>query len=74
MYIGLMPEAPIEPTRPRPPSNALLAAELGPMLQLDLADMRGDLGRAIQSKPRVSDDGILATLSKMLTSSARGTE
>jgi signal recognition particle receptor subunit beta len=65
MYIGLMPEQQSEPT-PRPPSSMLLATELGPMLQLDLAEMRGDLGRALQSKPKVSEDGILASLRKML--------
>lgn len=68
MYIGLMPEASIEPTRPRLSSSALLMSELGPVLQLDLADMRGDLGRALQSKASVHEDGILASLRTMLTS------
>lgn len=66
MYIGLMPESPVEPTRPRPPSSALLVTELGPMIQLELAEMRTDLGRALQSKPKVSEDGVLASLRKML--------
>lgn len=66
IYIGLMPESPVEPTRPRPESSSLLAAELGPMLQLHLAEVRNDLGRALESKSKAREDRILDSLRKML--------
>ncbi|HEY5938483.1 MAG TPA: hypothetical protein VIU61_27720, partial [Kofleriaceae bacterium] len=66
MYIGLMPEMPVEPTRPRLSAAALLASELGPILALDLAEHRAALGRALSLRSRQSVNAILDSLQRLL--------
>lgn len=68
MYIGLMPESPIERNLPRLATFALLLNELGPMLALYLADRRPDLGRALHCKPKadIHADVVFASLQQML--------
>lgn len=68
MYIGLMPESP-EPSRPRPLPSTLLEAELGPMLSLDLAELRADLNRALDTKSvpaALHADVVLSSLRRLL--------
>ncbi len=70
MYIGLMPESQIEPSLPRVAAFSLLLNELGPMLALDLADLRPDLGRALQTRPKADlhADVVFKSLQQMLGS------
>lgn len=67
-YIGLMPESLIGRNLPRVAAFALLLNELGPVLALDLADRRPDLGRALQNKPKadIHADVVFASLQQML--------
>ena len=72
MFIGLMPPLPISErpiTTPRLSSSALLSTELGPVLALDLADVRDDLGRALERLPQrfVHADAVVASLTRMLS-------
>lgn len=67
MFIGLMPETATEPRVPRLPASLLLANELGPMLQLDLAERRDDLGRVLHDKPHEPDDTVMKSLSRLLS-------
>jgi signal recognition particle receptor subunit beta len=66
MYIGLMPETAIETTKPRLSPTTLLTNELGPMLSLDLAERRDDLGRALQDKPKAAAETVLTTIARLL--------
>ena len=69
VYIGLMPlPATAAPTIQRLDISALLAAELGPMLDFELAERRGDLGRALERIPKRygHSDTIFRTLSTLL--------
>jgi signal recognition particle receptor subunit beta len=68
MYIGLMPDVPTEPRKLRLSAAALVISELGPMIALDLAGVRDDLGRALQGKPKPlgPDDAVIASIRRML--------
>lgn len=52
VYVGLMPSPGAPTIGTRLAASALLAAELGPMLALDLASQRDDLHRALARIPR----------------------
>lgn len=68
MYIGLMPEQPIEPARERVSPTALLEQELGPLIAVDLAERRRELERMLDEKqtPSVHSEAVLASLRSLL--------
>jgi hypothetical protein len=67
VYIGLMPNN-AAPQSARIAAPALLLAELGPVVDLDLAEQRTDLGRALERIPRRFShaDTVVASLSTLL--------
>ncbi|HEY4056988.1 MAG TPA: hypothetical protein VGM39_10275, partial [Kofleriaceae bacterium] len=71
MYIGLMPPSSAEEQqrRERLGVNALLVTELGPLLTLDLAGIKDELGRALEQMPRRFQhaDTVVASLQRLLS-------
>jgi hypothetical protein len=68
VYIGLMPGQGSTPRVDRLDAPSLLSAELGPVLELDLAEQRQDLGRALERIPRrfMHAETVVASLASLL--------
>lgn len=68
MYIGLMPEQQTAAPNQRVPTWALLEAELGPVLALDLAERKPELERVLAERDAnsVHGDPLLHSLQRLL--------